>query len=181
MLQLIIPLEPERWDEEKEVFIAPTYQTIQLEHSLVSLQKWESKWHKPFLSKTEKTKEEVLDYIKCMTLTPDVDPNVYDCLTEQNLQQVQQYINDPMTATTFSKNGPGKQNREIITAEIIYHWMIALTIPQEYRFWHLNSLLTLVEVCNIKNTPPKKQGKKSILASNATLNAQRRKQLNTKG
>lgn len=181
MLQITIPLTQEGWDEEKEVFVEPKTVTLQLEHSLVSLSKWESKWNKPFLSTREKTNEEILDYIKCMTITQNVKPEVYSHLTVDNFQQVDDYIQAPMTATVFSEDRSEKGGREIVTAELIYYWMIALQIPPEYRKWHLNQLLTLIRVCNIKNSPPKKRSKSETMRRNAALNAARRQQFNTTG
>lgn len=179
MLTITIP-SVEMWDEKHEQFVYIQETTLDLEHSLVSLSKWESKWEKPFLSSKDKTEEEVSDYIKCMTLTPNVNPIVYTCLTADNISTITNYINAPMTATTFNdtSNRPG---RETITAELIYYWMIALNIPFECQGWHLNRLLTLIKVCNIKNTPPKKRSKRDIMSRNAALNAARKKQLNTRG
>ena len=130
MLRITIPAV-EQWDEVKQEFVQTKEQTLQLEHSLVSLSKWESKWNKPFLSKEVKTNEETLDYIKCMTISQNVDPNVYNCLTSEHIAQINKYIEAPMTATTFTEDKNGKRNREVITAELIYYWMIALTIPFE--------------------------------------------------
>lgn len=180
MLQITIPAV-ELWDEQRQEFVYTKEQTLALEHSLVSLSKWESKWHKPFLSKTEKTFEETIDYIRCMTLTQNVKPEVYLGLTADNVVQVNAYIEDSMTATFFSDDGRGKNNREVVTSELIYYWMIALNIPVKFEKWHLNRLLTLIRVCNIKNSPPKKYSKGEIMKRNAALNAARRKQLNTKG
>ena len=180
MLRITIPAG-EQWDEERQEFISIKEQKLSLEHSLVSLSKWESKWCKAFLTKQEKTLEETLDYIKFMTLTQNVDPEVYNYLTNGNIDEVNRYIEAPMTATYFSEDKNGKTSRESITAEIIYYWMISLNIPFECQKWHLNRLLTLIKVCNIKNTPPKKRSKKEIMSRNAALNAARRKQLNTKG
>ena len=148
---------------------------------MVSLSKWESKWCKPFLSKQEKTTEETIDYIRCMTLTQNVDPEVYNFLTDDNIRDVNAYIEAPMTATWFSNSNTGKQNREQITAELVYYWMIALNIPFECQKWHLNRLLTLIRVCEVKNSPPKKMSRRELLNRNAALNAARRKQLNSKG
>lgn len=181
MLQLVVELSPERWDEKNEVFIAAKTITLQLEHSLVSLSKWESKWCKPFLSKQEKTVEEIIDYIKCMTVTQNVKPEVYNMLTRANIEEINDYINAPMTATSFSEDSNGKRNREVITSELIYYWMVALGIPPEYQKWHLNRLLTLIRVCEVKNRPPKKQGAKQTWNQYAALNAARRKQFNSKG
>lgn len=181
MLQIKVPLCPEGWDEEKQEFIEPKTKTLQLEHSLVSLSKWESKWCKPFLSTTEKTPEETIDYIRCMTITQNVDPEVYFHLTQENIEMVNEYIAAPMTATVFSEDKSNKKNREKTTAEIIYYWMIAQNIPLECQKWHLNRLLTLIRVCNIKNTPPEKKSKGDIMRRNAALNAARKKQLNTRG
>lgn len=181
MLRLKIP-DWELWDGKKEEFIQVKGPTLQLEHSLVSLSKWESKWHKPFLSKGEKTALETVDYVKCMTLTQNVPMDAYSHLTLDNIRAINQYIDAPMTATTFSEEPlGGKGSREIVTAELIYYWMIALNIPFECQKWHLNRLLTLIRVCNIKNRPPKKRNRKEIMRRNAALNAARRKKLHTKG
>lgn len=180
MLRITIPAV-EQWDEAKQEFIYTKEQTLSLEHSLVSLSKWESKWCKAFLTKQEKTFEETLDYIKCMTLTQNVDPEVYNYLTNGNINEINEYIEAPMTATYFSDEKTSKTSREQVTAELIYYWMIALNIPFECQKWHLNRLLTLIKVCNIKNQPPKKRSKKDIMSRNAALNAARRKRLNTKG
>ena len=181
MLQIEVPITQERWDEVKEEFIEPEYQVLQLEHSLVSLSKWESKWHKPFYSKKKLSDEEMLDYIKCMTLTKNVNPDVYNHLTIENVKEVAYYIDNPMTATTFSIDVKGSINHETITAELIYYWMIALNIPFECQKWHLNRLITLIRVCEIKNSPPKKRSMRDIMSRNAALNSARRKRMNTKG
>lgn len=180
MLQITIP-ETEQWDESKQEFINTKEQTLQLEHSLISLSKWESKWEKPFLTKEEKSHEETIDYIKCMTLTKNVDPNVYNIITYENIVKINKYIAAPMTATRICEDGKGKSSQEQVTSELIYYWMIALNIPLECEKWHLNRLLTLIKVCNIKNQPPKKTSKREIMSRNAALNAARRKQFNTKG
>lgn len=180
MLHITIPAV-EQWDEVKQEFVYTKDQMLSLEHSLVSLSKWESKWCKAFLTKQEKTFEETLDYIKFMTITQNVDPKVYNYLTNENIDEVNRYIEAPMTATYFSEDKTSKISREQVTAELIYYWMISLNIPFECQKWHLNRLLTLIKVCNIKNTPPKKRSRKDIMSSNAALNAARRKQLNTRG
>jgi hypothetical protein len=181
MLQITIPAN-EQWDEEREEFVTTKEQRLKLEHSLISLSKWESKWCKPFLSNKEKSHEEILDYIKCMTLTKNVNPEVYNSLTNENIKQVNDYITAPMTATTFSENGVRKKaNNEIFTSEVIYYAMTAYNIPFECEKWHLNRLITLIRVCGIKNEPPKKMSKRSIMSQNAALNAARRKKFNTKG
>ena len=173
MLQITIPAG-ELWDEAREEIITVESCTIALEHSLVSLSKWESKWHKPFLSDKQKTQEESLDYIRCMTITQNVPWYVYHLMTETNIKAINEYIDNPMTATTFSRQENKKQNRSIITAEIIYYWMIAFNIPQEYQKWHLNKLLTLIQVCDIKNQPEKKMSKREIMNQHRSLNAVRR-------
>ena len=127
------------------------------------------------------TNEETIDYIKCMTLTQNVDPTVYEHLTQQNIDDVVQYINAPMTATTFSKDENRKINNEIVTAELIYYWMIASQITFECQKWHINRLITLIRVCNIKNQPPKKRSKRDIMQSNAALNAARRAKMHSRG
>ena len=180
MLQITIP-QTELWDESKQEFVSLKEQTLQLEHSLVSLSKWESKWNKSFLSSREKTYEETIDYIKCMTLTPNVKPEVYRGLTKSNVEQINKYIEAPMTATSFVEDKRGTGSRETITSELIYYWMIALNIPFECQKWHLNRLLTLIRVCEIKSQPPKKMSNREIMNRNSSLNSARKKQLNTRG
>ena len=182
MLKVKIP-DQTIWNEKTERFINIKETELQLEHSLISLAKWESKWHKPFLGKEDKTEEEILDYIRCMTLTQHVDPNIYLYIPSSILKEIFDYIEDPMTATWFSnseeKRGVGK--KEVITAEIVYYWMVTLNIPVQFEKWHLNRLLTLIRVINVKNTPAKKMSKKDLLARNSQLNAARRVKFNSKG
>lgn len=180
MLQITIPAA-EIFDERTQTFDYAKEVTLQLEHSLVSIRKWESKWHKPYFSKKEKTYEETLDYIKHMTITQNVKDETYSRLSQENVNQIIQYIEDPMTATTFSEVQKTKGKGEQVTAELIYYWMIALQIPHEYQKWHINQLLTLVRVCDIKNSPPKNMSRREIMERNAALNAARRKRLNSKG
>ena len=179
MLQITIP-GVELWDSKNEEFIYGKKQTLCLEHSLVSISKWESKWCKPFLIKEAKTKEEIIDYVRCMTITQNVDPNVYNRLTSKNLTDITKYIDAPMTATTFH-NHSSSQNKEIITSELIYYWMVSFNIPMECQKWHINRLLTLIRICNIKNSPSKKMSKREISSQYASLNAERKKRLNSKG
>lgn len=179
MLEIVIP-PGEMWDEANEVFVGfsdPV--TLQLEHSLYSLSKWESKYKKPFLSDTEKTRDEVVYYIKCMTLNK-VDNLVYSFITQKDISRVTDYIQETMTATTFNENGP-KKSKEIITAEIIYYWMLSYGIWIECEKWNLDKLLTLIRVFQIKNAPSKKMSKRDIMSRNAALNAARRKKYGTKG
>ncbi len=182
MLQIEIP-KAEYFDENSNMFVCFEGATFQIEHSLISLSKWESKWHKPFLMDKEKTNEELIDYIRCMTLTKNVDPLVYYNIPNDILKTINSYIESPMTATWFSddKIKNKRRSREVITAEIIYYWMITLNIPFECQKWHLNRLLTLIRVCSIKNTPPKKMRGKDILRNNSKLNAARRQSMNSKG
>lgn len=179
MLTIKIP-DREWFNDATQEFITVKGTTLQLEHSLVSLSKWEAKWNIPFLSKDEKTLEQTLDYIRCMTITQNVNPMVYEQLSDENIEQINNYINASMTATTFN-NLNSKPSREIITSELIYYWMIALNIPMECQKWHLNRLLTLIRVCNAKNAPPKKMSARDIMSRNSALNAARRKKYNTKG
>ena len=180
MLEINVP-GVEFWDEVAEEFVVVKGCTLQLEHSLVSLSKWESKWCKAFLSKREKTTEETIDYVRCMTLTKNVDPRIYTVLTDSNIKQINDYISAPMTATCFydDKQSPGVKS-ETITSELIYYWMITLNIPVEFEKWHLNRLIALIKTCNVKNNP-KKMSKSEIMRRNRSLNASRKKQLHTKG
>ena len=187
MLKITIP-KGELYNRKTREFIQVKEQTLTLEHSLVSLAKWESKFKKPFLTKEQKTVKESVEYIKCMTLTQNVDPNVYLGLTNENMRQVDEYIGDSMTATWFSDDkgsGGGKPRRntkpEVITAEIIYFWMINYNIPFECQKWHLNRLITLIRVCEAKSEKPKKMSKAALNKHNTALNAARLKALHTTG
>lgn len=173
----------EIFDEQTQEFRTVVGQTVLLEHSLRSLAKWEARWKKPFLSKNEKTKAETIDYVRCMSLTPGVDPSIFETLTDADLNKISEYINDPMTATTFSDHGQKKPpSREIVTAELIYYWMVALQIPFECQDWHLNKLLTLIHVCEIKNQPKKKnKNTRDDINRRNALNRARKKQLGTTG
>ncbi len=173
----------EAYNPKTKEFVQIKDTFLSLEHSLVSISKWEAKWHKPFISKEEKTRDETIDYIKCMTITQNVDSNVYMLLTRYNLKEIQDYIANPMTATWFNEEGQpkGKKSSEQITSELIYYWMVAAQIPFECQKWHLNRLLTLIRIYNIKNQPDKKMSKKETMSRNAALNAARKKKLGTSG
>lgn len=179
MLQIIIP-SVELYNEANNTFINTKEQKLNLEHSLVSISKWESRWNKPFLSKKEKTIEETIDYVKCMTITQNVDEMIYNNITNENIDSVSRYISSPMTATTFN-NIKDKPSNEIITSEIIYYWMITYNIPFKCEKWHLNRLLTLIRVCSSKNETKPKMSKNEIRNRNRELNAQRKRALQTNG
>lgn len=182
MLDITIP-STEYFDDRNNCFIQTREQKLRLEHSLVSLSKWESKWHKPFLSiNTEKrTWEETVDYVRCMTITQNVNPDIYYALTDDNIKEIEDYISDPMSATWFNNKNNGRPSREVVTAEIIYYWMIELDIPFECEKWHLNKLMTLIRVCNEKHSGGKKMSKKDIYRQNRALNSARKKKYNTRG
>lgn len=178
MLEITVPGK-EFYDEKTNQFISSKPTTITLEHSLISLSKWESKWKKPFLS-SDKTAAETLDYIRCMTLTQNVKPEVYRSLTQDNIDTIVNYIEDTMTATRIDRHNQ-RRNGEKVTAELIYYWMVTLGIPFECQKWHLNKLLTLIEVTSIKNQPSKKMSRNEIYRQNRELNAARRAKYKTKG
>lgn len=180
MLKLDVPAM-ELYDERKEIFIVTKPETIQLEHSLLSIHKWESAWEKPFLTEVPKTDEETADYIRCMTITQNVDPNIYVCLPNECIERVSNYINAAMTATWFREEKNPPKGKETVTAELIYYWMILYHIPFECQKWHLNKLLTLIRVCNVKNTSSKKMSRREMLAQRRALNSTRKAKLNTRG
>lgn len=187
MLKITIP-KGECFDDINQTFLYNKKEvTITLEHSLVSISKWESKWHKPFLADTEKSKEELIDYIRCMNLTQNINDTVFYFLSQDNIKKINEYVGNPMTATTFhdhrlpDSKGPTKK-KETLTSELIYYWMIANQIPFECQKWHLNRLLTLIRIANIKNNPEtNKMSAREASMSNRALNEARRKAMNSKG
>lgn len=181
MLRITIP-PIELFDDANQMFVHASKEChLQLEHSLVSLSKWESKWQKPFLTTKDKTVEETYDYIRCMTVNEHVCAVDYSLIPKSIMDQITAYIDAPMTATTFAKTDQKPTNKEVVTAEIIYHWMIVFNIPFECQKWHLNRLLTLINVCSIKNQPKKKMGRKEAMQKQRALNEARRAQYKTNG
>lgn len=180
MLKITVP-STKLWDEAKEVFIDTKEYELRLEHSLVSISKWESKWCKPFLTNKDMKDEEAVDYVRCMTITQNVDPMAYQLLTKKIMDEIAAYIVSSMTATTFSKDIKKATNKEIITSEVIYYWMVAFNIPWEAQTWHLNRLLTLVNICSIKNQPKKKVNRQKQLEEQRALNNARKAKLGTSG
>ena len=179
MLELMIS-GGEFYDESLEMFIEVKPAVLRLEHSLVSVSKWESIWKEPFLSKKDKSERQTIDYLKCMTIGQNVDPMLYRCITPKQMQQIEEYISDEKTATTFNERG-ALPNRQVITSELIYFWMAQYNIPFECQKWHLSRLLTLIRIASIKNAPDKKMSKRAILSQNRELNAARRKAMHSKG
>lgn len=183
MLELKIPEISELWDEKNQCFASVRAQTIQMEHSLIAISKWESKWHLPFLEEVRwnrLNREQLLDYIKCMTITHNVDDLVFRSLQAPQIEEITNYINDPATATTFS-NENSAPNFEIMTSEIIYWEMVALGIWKECEKWNINRLVTLIHVCNNKNKKGQAMPKSKIQSQNAMVNAMRRRRFHTRG
>lgn len=184
MISITVP-KSEVFDNANQVFRRVTKETtIQLEHSLISLQKWEAKWHVPFLTKNEKTLEQTVDYIRCMCLTSNVKDDVFYCIPRSEMERIADYIKDPMTATTVN-NRSGQLSRKarnkVVTAEVIYYWMISLNIPSEYKKWHLNQLLMLIQVINAESAQPTKKKRHEVMAEYRAINEANKKKFNTKG
>ena len=171
----------EAFDDEAQKFVDQGGTLLQLEHSLVSLSKWESIFEKPFLGKEEKSPGEVVAYVKAMTLTPNVPAEIYAQLSEKNFEEVNEYIERKSTATWFADTGREPASREVVTAELIYYWMVTFNIPWEAQYWHLNRLFTLIRVCNVKSSKPKKMSRQEMADRNRRLNEERKKQLGTSG
>lgn len=180
MLELNVP-EREVFDETKNEFIKIKPVSLKLEHSLVSISKWESIYEKPFLDGKDKSIEETRDYIKCMTITQNVDPLVYDVLSENEFKQIEKYLNRKMTATVIKEIDSPKKTSQFVTSELIYYWMVALSIPLECQKWHINRLITLIKICEEKNKPPKKMARSARNKHNSALNAARRNRFGSSG
>lgn len=180
MLTITVP-GVEYFDDDKQEFISSEDFILDLEHSLISLSKWESIWEKPYLGHDEKTDAEALSYVKMMTITPKVPEEVFDRLTSENFEEINRYINAKMTATWFRDSSNAKRSREIITSELIYYWLFSASIPIECEQWHLNRLFTLIQVFSEKNAPKKKMSRAEIAQRNRELNEARRRQHNTSG
>ena len=182
MLQLKIP-PSQLYDETTNEFSYTKEQTLLLEHSLISISKWESYWQKSYMSKKEKTVPETLDYIRLMTVTKNVDPNVYKLITAEQLEVIRNYINSPMSATVFNDYGTnsGSGKNKIYTSEQIYSLMIDHKIPVNFEKWHLNRLLNLIRIRDIQASPKKRKSRSEQLRDNAALNEQRKAQYNTTG
>jgi len=180
MLEITVP-GVEYFNEETREFVTQGDVTLELEHSLISLSKWESKYEKPFLGNAEKSTEEIVGYIKAMTLTPNVPEEVFSKLSEENITDINNYIDAKMTATWFNEPPGAPKSRDVITSELIYYWMTVFQIPFECETWHLNRLFTLIRICNVKQAKPQKMSRAEIARRNRELNAQRRAQLGTKG
>jgi hypothetical protein len=180
MLKLTV-LETEYFDEAKQEFAMQGGSVIELEHSLASLSLWESKWEEPFLSERNKSHEEIVDYIRCMCLDPNIPPEVFSNLSQAHFDKVNEYINAKMTATFFNDSPHAPKSKETITAELIYYWMTVFQIPFECETWHLNKLFTLIKICNMKSAKPKKMSSRELAARNRELNNKRRAEMGTTG
>lgn len=180
-----ITIQPiEFWDEKNERFIVVDKPTdITIEHSLVSISKWEAKWKKAYLTNKQKSGEELLDYIKCMTITQNVDDKVYLALNKENIEEISEYINDSMSATVFpsGRSASAQYSRDTITSEMIYYLMASNNIPIEFQKWHLNRLLTLLKIFEVKNAPHKKMSKRELISNYASINAANKAKFHTKG
>lgn len=181
MLQLVIVLSDDGWDDEKEEFLTAETYILELEHSLVALSKWESKYKKAFLGPIEKTEEEVLGYVEAMCLNPFTPPEIFEKLTKTHFDQINTYIEDKRSATTFNEPKNQPRSREIITSELIYYWMTSYQIPWEAETWHLNRLFSLIKIFNVKNSKPTKMSRNELAQQRRLLNEQRRQKYGTTG
>ena len=172
MLLITVP-STELWDDENQEFRYVKETNLQLEHSLISISKWESKWHKAFFGRQEKTSTEVLDYIRCMTLNKNINPNVYMCLTKDNFDAISDYINDKMTA--YFPKDENTPISDTLMSELFYYYMTVFNIPFECEKWHINRLIALIKICGIKSSGPKKMSQAEIARQHRAINKARRR------
>ncbi len=180
MIKIAVP-DTEYYDEQTETFEYVKGCTLKLEHSLISISKWESKWKKPYLSEVSKSYEEKLDYIRCMTINNVDDSRVYSSIPISDIERIYKYINDPMTATTFNEKKKSPRSKQTVTSELIYYWMVYWGIPFEAEKWHINRLISLIRICNIKGQRPEKMSNREIMSQNHSLNKARRAKFHTRG
>src|SRR3954469_7080143 len=180
MLTITVPGQ-EVYDESTGLLSTVNDVHLELEHSLVSLSKWEQIFEKSFIGTETKTNDELFAYMQCMVTTPDYPAEVWLRLSEENVEKINDYISAKMTATTFLDPPGAPKTREVITAELIYYWMTVFNIPFECQHWHLNRLFTLIRVCNVKQSKPKKMSSAEASRQRAELNAQRRAKYGTSG
>ncbi len=180
MLTIVIEGE-ENFNNENNTFETTNDTRIDFEHSLVSVSKWEAIYEKPFLSPGAKSSEEIFEYLKAMVLTPNVDPDVLYSCSQKNLDKIQEYIDSSQSATTFGSMPERRGQGEVITSELIYYWIVSFNIPFECQHWHLNRLFSLIRICNIKNSKPKKLSRMEMAQRNRELNAKRKAELGTSG
>lgn len=186
-MKLVVP-GAEQYDPVENLFYTTKDTTLLLEHSLLSISKWESKWKVPFISASAKgmTQAQIQDYVRCMTISQNVDPLVYNALTKEDYEAITDYMQDPMSATTINdknlpKSGGGGRKGQTVTSELVYYWMTALNIPFECQKWHFNRLMKLIQVASIEQQPPKQMSKRDIMKQNKALNAARRARLGSRG
>jgi hypothetical protein len=182
-MRLPIKIVDEYWDNEKQEFIYPEKGSLLLEHSLLSISKWEAIWHKPYMGSENKTNEEFYSYIKCMSLKGEPDDKILNSLTRDNLEDILTYIENPMTATTVKEDASSVCGtpKNFVTSELLYAYMVNYNIPVEFENWHINRLLTLIRLCSSKQEKPKKMSQAEIMRENARINAMRRSKLGSKG
>lgn len=180
MLKIIVP-SMDLFNEEDNTFTTVPETIIELEHSLLAMSKWESKFQVPFLGSSPKTNQEMLEYVRLMIVTPNYPENILSRLTSENYDSIKEYIESSQSATTFSNRSKAKGKPEIITSELIYYWMVAFTIPFECESWNLNRLFALIRICDIKNSKPKPMTQRELAERNRSINEQRKAKLGTRG
>lgn len=153
---------------------------LQFEHSLRSLSKWESKNKIAFLAGREKTPAQMVDYYRCMLLSPE-DPDLVYLLDPSQMEELTNYINENQTASSVPNEGPTQYNPETTTSELVYFWMTALKINWEAQDWHFSRLMMLVQITSYKQQPPKKRNPREVLSDMRRENERRKKLFNTSG
>lgn len=185
----VINLGDELFDEETNTFLHPVGKKLHLEHSLLSISKWEAEWEIPFLN-TDKTSEQSLSYIKCCVLDDDFDELLLNTLSDKNILDFNAYLSKGMTAkkiidlrSSLSQKRKSRRpaSQKALTSEDIYYSMIQFHVWKECEEWPLQRLLSLLQLCSLKSNSTGEMSKSDQAKFYREENARRKAKYHTNG